>query len=844
MATGEFVKLQVLLPGETAAPGTASGKTGTPTAQTAGTAYSVTVNAVDGNWNLIDANDTVQITSSDANAALPANAALSGGTRTFSVTNKTAGSWTVTASDVTQAGITASTSTSFTVNPGAFTKLQLLVPGETAAPGTGTGKTGTPTAQNTDSPFDVTVNAVDANWNVVHTVGDTVAITASDPNASLPANAALSGGTGTFSVRLNTAGNWTVTATDVTDGSKAANTSSAIPVNLGAFAQLQVLLPGETAAPGTPTGKTGSPTAQTAGTGYTVTVNAVDANYNLINTNDTVQITSSDANAALPANAALSGGTGTFSVTNKTAGSWTVTASDVTQAGITASTSTSFTVNPGAFTKLQLLVPGETAAPGTGTGKTGTATAQNTDSPFDVTANAVDANWNVVHTVGDTVAITASDPNASLPANAALSGGTRTFSVRLPHGGQLDRDGDGRDRREQDGQHEFGDPGQSGGLCAVAGLAAGGDGGARDPDGQDGQPDRADRGHGLHRDRQGGGCELQPHQHQRHGADHLQRRQRRFAGQRRPQWGNRDLQLDQQDGGQLDGDGLGCDAGRHHRRHQHFLHGQSGGVYEVAIAGAGRDRRPGHRTGKTGTATAQNTDSPFDVTANAVDANWNVVHTVGDTVAITASDPSASLPANAALSGGTGTFSVRLNTAGNWTVTATDVTDGSKAANTSAAIPVNLGAFVQLQVLLPGETAAPGTPTGKTGSPTAQTAGTGYTVTVNAVDASYNLISTNDTVADQLQRRQRQFAGQRRLDWGNRDLQLDQPDGGQPDGNGFGCDAPGDWFRHQCGPDDPAGGGQPTGDRGGAFGDGDGAGSLCAAAGHPDRGCLWQRAEQ
>ena len=89
-------------------------------------------------------------------------------------------------------------------------------------------------------------------------------------------------------------------------------------------------MPGETAAPGTPTGKTGTPTAQTAGTGYTVTVNAVDANWNLVSTNDTVEITSSDANATLPANAALSGGNRTFSVTNKTAGSQTVTASDVT----------------------------------------------------------------------------------------------------------------------------------------------------------------------------------------------------------------------------------------------------------------------------------------------------------------------------------------------------------------------------------------------------------------------------------------------------------------------------------------------------------------------------------
>ena len=434
---------------------------------------------------------------SDPNAVLPANAALSGGTGTFSVADKTAGSWTVTASDVTQPGITASTSPSFTVNPGTFTKLQLLVPGETAAPGTGTGKTGAPTAQNTDTPFTVTANAVDANWNVVHTVGDTVAITASDPSASLPANSALSSGTQTFSVRFRTAGTRTVTATDVTDGSKTASTSALIPVNLGAFGQLQILLPGETAAPGTPTGKTGSPTAQTAGTGYTVTVNAVDANYNLINTNDTVHITSSDPNAVLPANAALSGGTGTFSVANKTAGSWTVTASDVTQPGITAGISASFTVNPGTFTKLQLLVPGESAAPGTGTGKTGAPTAQNTDTPFTVTANAVDANWNVVHTVGDTVGITASDPNASLPANAALSGGAGTFSVKLNTAGSSHGDGHGRDRREQGAQYEFGDPGQSGGLCPVTGSAAGRDGRARHRQLARRAPRRPDSGHFL-----------------------------------------------------------------------------------------------------------------------------------------------------------------------------------------------------------------------------------------------------------------------------------------------------------------------------------------------------------
>src|SRR5207302_6479955 len=133
----------------------------------------------------------VAITSSDANAALPANAQLVGGSKSFNVTLKTAGSATVTASDVTHAAVSASTSPSIAVSPGAFAKLQLLAPGETAAPGSSTGKTGSPTAQTAGTSFNVTVNAVDANWNLVSSAGDTVGMTTSDSNASLPSNAAL-----------------------------------------------------------------------------------------------------------------------------------------------------------------------------------------------------------------------------------------------------------------------------------------------------------------------------------------------------------------------------------------------------------------------------------------------------------------------------------------------------------------------------------------------------------------------------------------------------------------------------------------------------------------------------
>lgn len=110
-----FVKLQVLLPGETAAPNTASGKTGTPDPQTAGAAFNVTVNAVDALWNRVKSTDTIKITSSDTSATLPADAALVNGTATFNVMFGTAGTWTITATDVTDATKTPSTSTAITV---------------------------------------------------------------------------------------------------------------------------------------------------------------------------------------------------------------------------------------------------------------------------------------------------------------------------------------------------------------------------------------------------------------------------------------------------------------------------------------------------------------------------------------------------------------------------------------------------------------------------------------------------------------------------------------------------------------------------------------------------------
>ena len=127
--------------------------------------------------------------------------------------------------------MTSVTSGPIVFSAGAFSKLQILVPGETAASGTATGKTGTPDDQTSGVSFTITVNAVDDNWNVVSTVTDVVGITSSDGSAVLPANAALAGGTRTFGVTLQTVGSSTLTATDITDGTKAPDTSPSITVS-------------------------------------------------------------------------------------------------------------------------------------------------------------------------------------------------------------------------------------------------------------------------------------------------------------------------------------------------------------------------------------------------------------------------------------------------------------------------------------------------------------------------------------------------------------------------------------------------------------------------------------
>jgi hypothetical protein len=110
-------------------------------------------------------------------------------------------------------------------------QLQVLLPGESNAPNTPTGKIGTPDPQALYYTIDLTINHCDATWHIVPS-SDTVAITSTDTLAYLPSNTALVNGTATISGEFyfQSSGTWTITATDVTTNTVTAGTSSPITI--------------------------------------------------------------------------------------------------------------------------------------------------------------------------------------------------------------------------------------------------------------------------------------------------------------------------------------------------------------------------------------------------------------------------------------------------------------------------------------------------------------------------------------------------------------------------------------------------------------------------------------
>ncbi|HNT74405.1 MAG TPA: Ig-like domain-containing protein, partial [Anaerolineae bacterium] len=139
-------------------------------------------------------------------------------------------------------GAVLATSLPLTFVPGPATQLHLLLPGEQHAPGAAPGKSGAPAPTTAGESFTATVLAVDAYWNVAP-VAPTVTFTGSDAIATYPPNVALVDGRLDVALTYRTAGEHTLTVSDLAASPLAAVTSTPFTVDAAPAAYLTLALP-------------------------------------------------------------------------------------------------------------------------------------------------------------------------------------------------------------------------------------------------------------------------------------------------------------------------------------------------------------------------------------------------------------------------------------------------------------------------------------------------------------------------------------------------------------------------------------------------------------------------
>ncbi|HXJ75542.1 MAG TPA: hypothetical protein VNM37_21985, partial [Candidatus Dormibacteraeota bacterium] len=251
-------------------------------------------------------------------------------------------------------GLTSGTSAAFTVNAGPAASLAI----QTQPPATAT-------AGIAFSPAPA-VRILDAFGNLATTDNSTViTATRSLGTASLQGTtfATAVNGVATFSnLSYNKAEAMTIA---FSSGSLTGATSTSVTVNSGAASKLTIQT---------------QPSTATAGVAFAPqpVIRVEDASGNLVTTDNgrTITVARSAGTGTLQGTltATTVNGIATFANLSHNVAN-TITLS-FTATGLTSVTSGNVVVSPAAFAKLQLLVPGETAAPGTVSGKTGTPSAQ------------------------------------------------------------------------------------------------------------------------------------------------------------------------------------------------------------------------------------------------------------------------------------------------------------------------------------------------------------------------------------------------------------------------------------------------------------------------------------
>lgn len=404
--------------GQTWTPGTYPGNSGWPPVVTAGEEIIVEARVTDDRWNLVAGGGphTMQLVNDNpvnyiegSNPILtgpiytfPANGELRYDAnpafdKAFRVRMRTAGpSALVPAPRVkTQTSLSVNSffGSTMTVLPGAYSKMVLVVPGETIRPGIDTeadGKEGSPTSspRTAGAPFTVTAYATDQYFNPL--------VNGPFPSANFSITPVLAGSFFSGSLPQAMASgsrNFTLTLQSDSDvqlfdnAIPGRNQTVAIPVAHGAVHHYTMMLT--------------DPADKEAGVPFNVTIRAEDQFDNVVSSYSQVITLSATTGAGTmsPSNVTLTNGVFNGDITMFAAGP-SVRVNMVR--GTVNSQSAAFVVktNPLGYRRLLLILSGETMAPGTAAGKVGTPTEVTVGSASVVRAIACDLHYNPISATG------------------------------------------------------------------------------------------------------------------------------------------------------------------------------------------------------------------------------------------------------------------------------------------------------------------------------------------------------------------------------------------------------------------------------------------------------------
>ena len=438
-----FARLVVEAPGETLDPGIFDsvqddGKIGDPSVQDAGVPFAVQVYATDAYWNPVSDVDPVlplgmDFSSSDLAASLPANPqTISDNTGDFEVTLITLADPNHQTVRIDHNGSGASAFTTIPMKAGVIDHFDIGVNNRTN-PTPADVLDLIPDHRAGSALPNVTIVARDIFGNHVADYVDAVTLYVNHGTGILtPVSVDMSAGFGSGTYQGAWRGSMTITRAgqDVrlfVREDTYANTDSSNVFDVFAdaqdYADLLVLLPGETHTPGIAPGKAGSPLPVTAGDPVVATVIATDAWWNQVAVQPQVHFDSDNFfQMVSPNDQALDpSGRSEFDLFFKAATIHQLSASDLITPAVT-DTST-IDVTAGLFSRLMVLLPGETPQPGgpESDGKTGSPIAQTASLEFDVRVRAVDQFWNQVDDSSEHIWI-ASDDGSITPTNPLNNG--------------------------------------------------------------------------------------------------------------------------------------------------------------------------------------------------------------------------------------------------------------------------------------------------------------------------------------------------------------------------------------------------------------------------------------